>query len=1156
MASRESEKAQRYIVALDNARCQNKWEEVPELVRKITKHAPHRSCLIQVASAEHQVATDLNKNPSNPRPSSAASSTLPELIPSLLSTIDRGDSPRQDIFQAQVCLGWLHWTLHEPGLAVARLPKDFGESLKAIASAGEDLTPWTKVCLVKGCYIKGAAQHTVAGADEALETLDSLTLWLNGYSQAASLNNPQFLQWSEQLVAEGALLAGDKACHMAPRADDVLLQTALRLFRLWSTHPHVKRGSAAPASPREANAKSLIWKSYYDLLSAILRHGLPYTPQASGPARPQLASELRLVESICESNLLREVKFPTASSRNTQVEEWVEQVIGNWGVIGGPQWTDEELGDGGQVAVGRAVLDILYRAATKTYHSHLILRRLFQVHASLADFDLALKALDAYIEIVTDAKERAAKGAQFGATESDGTFVRTLSEAIVMLGCFGAKPQAEKARELVDLIKTVLARHVGEGDDDSGADRQLVAAGSRSPASPAVAPRDLATAYRGIGIGLANWAYWTPVNEKRDDIRAEAIDYLERSLDPALGDDANYSSLYTLAILLAEDRDLDGAVDYVKSALTAPGGPSPPQAHFVRERDLVPMWHLLALLLSAKHDFDIAERSCEAAFEQFPNAVTSLTHGDRRATKSPSSPDPSNAAGLTHALIRRLRGREKERILETRMTQLAFVELVEGPEAAVNHSEQLLGLFAALFDDLDLSSEERKEPADHLTPPKSSAGSTRTFRGSIFGRSSKVPRIPEPVPGIPPDSPHVSARAAESPATTDAPPAIHVSDGARHPTPEGSAAVSRSNSQRVRKRSSGRRLGADPVNGDGESVGVHANGTRSPPGSQPPNARHPLPPIPHNISHDQLPPPAGHASQPPTHDVRVPTSYSFDSPAQVVTKLPRVQSQKHALGLLVKTWLLIAGLYRRASLFDDAAEASEEAAKHVARVEALVAAEDSSARGFRQRGWAVGRSADELRADLYTERGLLSTAQGRAHEAMGHFEDALLLDSDHPKATICLSTLLLDIWDRKLPLELVEPEIDLDPSLQARVPAAPTPEQTSKRLSRGPNFSLGAHLDKRQSQALVAPVLPAPHEDEAKLLNRISARERAHALLSALTKRGSSWDNSEAWFVLSRAYEAEGQTEKLKEVLWWCIELEDRRPIRHWSHLGSGVYVL
>jgi hypothetical protein len=41
---RDHDKAGRYIAALDAARSNGTWNEVPELVRKITKHAPQRRC--------------------------------------------------------------------------------------------------------------------------------------------------------------------------------------------------------------------------------------------------------------------------------------------------------------------------------------------------------------------------------------------------------------------------------------------------------------------------------------------------------------------------------------------------------------------------------------------------------------------------------------------------------------------------------------------------------------------------------------------------------------------------------------------------------------------------------------------------------------------------------------------------------------------------------------------------------------------------------------------------------------------------------------------------------------------------------------------------------------------------------------------------------
>lgn len=40
----ESDKAQRYLQQLDEALCAGQWSEVPELCRKVDKHAPHRKC--------------------------------------------------------------------------------------------------------------------------------------------------------------------------------------------------------------------------------------------------------------------------------------------------------------------------------------------------------------------------------------------------------------------------------------------------------------------------------------------------------------------------------------------------------------------------------------------------------------------------------------------------------------------------------------------------------------------------------------------------------------------------------------------------------------------------------------------------------------------------------------------------------------------------------------------------------------------------------------------------------------------------------------------------------------------------------------------------------------------------------------------------------
>jgi hypothetical protein len=75
------------------------------------------------------------------------------------------------------------------------------------------------------------------------------------------------------------------------------------------------------------------------------------------------------------------------------------------------------------------------------------------------------------------------------------------------------------------------------------------------------------------------------------------------------------------------------------------------------------------------------------------------------------------------------------------------------------------------------------------------------------------------------------------------------------------------------------------------------------------------------------------------------------------------------------------------------------------------------------------------------------------------------------------------------------------------------------------------------------------------MLDRLAARDRAYGLLSGLTKLGTGWNYSEAWFALARAYELGGQVDKAREVLWWCVELEEGRAVRGWEVTGGG-YVL
>lgn len=114
-------------------------------------------------------------------------------------------------------------------------------------------------------------------------------------------------------------------------------------------------GNGVPASP---GSHSYIWKKYYDLLSEILNHGLPYHAPKEGSIRVQFATELRHSQRLCTTALLENTTFPRANGSNVLVEAWVDQVFQNWRVLCGPNWQNEDLGEGGQESIARELLDV------------------------------------------------------------------------------------------------------------------------------------------------------------------------------------------------------------------------------------------------------------------------------------------------------------------------------------------------------------------------------------------------------------------------------------------------------------------------------------------------------------------------------------------------------------------------------------------------------------------------------------------------------------------------------------------------------------------------------------------------------------------------------------------------------------------------------
>ena len=240
------------------------------------------TALALTARSEAQVATYV---PPERPPTSASESTpsrLSNLIPPLLQAITEENVHPEDAFQANTCLGWLHWVLREPGLAAARLPKDIGATLLNFGATGTHSPLWIQVCGVKAAYIKGFGQEKTNNVDDALETYTSMLGFLSSVPSPGSMS-PEFRLWCERLLTRmiALIMVGSTP---GERLD---LNRTLQIFHLWASLFYLKPTSqyeqplrAQP--PVEPSTEVLysrwdVWTAYYDTLSYILRKGSSMT---------------------------------------------------------------------------------------------------------------------------------------------------------------------------------------------------------------------------------------------------------------------------------------------------------------------------------------------------------------------------------------------------------------------------------------------------------------------------------------------------------------------------------------------------------------------------------------------------------------------------------------------------------------------------------------------------------------------------------------------------------------------------------------------------------------------------------------------------------------------------------------------------------------
>ena len=763
---------------------------------------------------------------------------------------------------------------------------------------------------------------------------------------------------------------------------------------------------------------------------------------------------------------------------------------------------------------------------------------------------MAGKAIRSYFEIVKKGQAKVEKsGKPETGLDDDNMVLTSASSAIHMLCRYGRRSEAKRANDLVQYIVDWLEKHdtvrshtASLVAEDIPKEMSMKKSGQQSKAAGAT----IAMAFRARGLYRCHWARLAYEAAERSSLYKEADHDYRLSMQQQYGGQ-NIESSYALAYVLSEQRDVDAAVLVLKEALTMISQQHE-EADHVRNDSVTHLtrntlssnlsrlhtlrsWHLMSLLLSSRETYSAAIDSCKAALELYEDEP-------RHQELSKGS-----VLGLD----------EKTSIINLKITQLAMVESLEGPEEAVNQTDELLEMYTKLFRQASVSKLTKPDPS---LPPPSSNGTVTSFRHSILGRSKKpfasLRRSRHPKRPV---STVDSTESPSSPLELTRPPTISVTDdeGPVLATAQSDRpTLVRQESRKLQKRNSKRSVGSYRRSYDTSPIRLSTLDSSAsthiavPLGSSRPTSSNTTDGLNDStvgvaLSNEKRTFPPSQAN--PDPGVQSSLSIYLRQLRPPEPFYPPYLLQRHSLTLLVKIWLFISSLYHRASILTDSLAAISEAENHVKTIETLVATHDnSSEESFTIPGWGGLKSVAELWADILAAKADIKKSQGEKELAAQFLEEALLWDEDHLAATISLSELLMDEYEAFFHPP-ASPTSDRPPTLGSLPSITGGIASPSQHLANG-------------TEKPHPPSSPTNHTNDPspETLSAISARDRAYMLLSQMTDSGRGWDSSEAWSAMVRCWELSGEEEKAIEASWKVVDLEGTRGVRSWQEALGGPW--
>ncbi|KAK4688880.1 cargo-transport protein YPP1, partial [Tremellales sp. Uapishka_1] len=360
-------------------------------------------------------------------------------------------------------------------------------------------------------------------------------------------------------------------------------------------------------------------------------------------------------------------------------------------------------------SLGREVLSLLYWAQTLTFQSQSILRHLTRLHSEAAEYADSKRVFSLYVQLVLKARQTSQPDVslQLKKRATDDTPIHTDSIKEGMKDRAGEIEEQENEGDSDNnFIRTlmvgarVLCKDLGEPEESWS---YLVLAGEvleLKEGRQVDQLRGEVEECKGIVRMALAMQGADPIN--RPIYQSQSINHLVTAvrLNPT-----SSTAYYHLAYSQAESRSIDPATESIRSSLEL-------------DAKNIQGWHLLALLLTARGDWEGGMKACEAGVQVWEAsedddlnedevshdqegvdikdfAITPPTpalqqESEQTAPLLPLKPDSRSYARPTVSRAKKLK-----HVISLRMTLVIITEKMLGPEMAMLRQQELFAFFSA-----------------------------------------------------------------------------------------------------------------------------------------------------------------------------------------------------------------------------------------------------------------------------------------------------------------------------------------------------------------------------------------------------------------------------------------------------------------------------